>query len=99
MPSEIRQQNETAVVKPDEDIVASVVESLRQELQQAVQETSRVALDLEKVEMVDSMGLGLLIATHNSLSESGSALEVRNVNNDILNLFKTMRLDHHFRIV
>ncbi len=99
MQSEISQDNGKTVVKPDQDIVSSVVESLRSELQQAVRESAQVALDLEQVEMVDSMGLGLLIATHNSLQESGAALEIRNVNQDILSLFKTMRLDHHFHIV
>jgi anti-anti-sigma factor len=48
--------------------------------------------------VVDSSGIGLLIATHNSLKTKGGSLRVANASPDILNLFKAMRLDRHFTV-
>ena len=97
--SKIERQEGKIIVQPEEDIVASMVDDFTNELRGFVEngETDLV-LDLQQVKMIDSMGLGALIATHNSLVKRDSQLEVKNANEDILNLFKTMRLDHHFRI-
>ena len=43
-------------------------------------------------------GIGLLIATHNSLKAKGGRLRVVNVSPEILNLFKAIRLDRHFAV-
>lgn len=97
--SKIDRQDGKVIVQPEEDIVASTVDDFRKELKELVEDGEiNLALDLQQVKMIDSMGLGALISTHNSLVKRDSQLEVLNVNEDILNLFKTMRLDHHFQI-
>jgi len=86
-----------AVLKPGEDIVASMAVTFKETLRKAASENpGGLTLDLEGVEMVDSVGLGLLVATHNSLSKQSGRLTLVNVSPDILSLLKAMRLDKHF---
>ena len=49
--------------------------------------------------MIDSSGIGLLIASRNSLLDSGgNEIELINTSDEIRGLFTAMRLDHHFTI-
>jgi anti-anti-sigma factor len=97
--SEITKDGDGIIVKPGQDVVASVVPELRKELQPLVGEGPKeLVIDLSGVEMVDSVGIGLFIATHNSMSKSGGKFVVTNVSKDIYNLFKTMRLHQHFEV-
>ena len=93
----MREQNKT-IVKFDKDLVASVVPELKQELKEIIEQGEDLAVDLQDINIVDSKGIGLLIATHNSLQENNKVLEVLNPSDDVFNLFKSMRLDKHFRI-
>ncbi|MBT8762496.1 STAS domain-containing protein [Desulfohalobiaceae bacterium Ax17] len=84
------------VLTIDGDIVSTSSEELKEKLHKAVGEDPKIlVLDFKNVEYVDSIGIGIIIATHNSLRNKGAKLKLINVNNDILNLFKTMRLDKH----
>ncbi len=88
---------ETAVIHPRGDIVASGLERIRSVIQETVADHSGpVAIDLADAVLVDSMGIGLLIATQNTLEQSGRKLILRNAGRDLRNLFRTMRLDKHF---
>ena len=98
--SEITRQGETVQLTPRGDIVAAVVQELRQELKTLVDEGARhLVLDCAEVDMVDSVGIGLLIATHNSLKARGGGLALIRVGDDIAGLFKAMRLDKHFELL
>ena len=95
--SEITKDGDKVIVKPGTDIVASMVKQLKEEMKQALDDGAvEMAVDLSGVEMMDSMGIGLLIAAHNSLEKNGGQLELLNTSVDILNLLKNMRLDKHF---
>jgi anti-sigma B factor antagonist len=97
--SEIRREGESVIVKPGRDVVASMVNEFRDELHSLVQETSgEITIDLDGVEMVDSVGIGVIIATHNSLNKADRKLKVVNVSKEIYSLFTTMRLDRHFMV-
>ena len=56
------------------------------------------AIDMTDVAMIDSIGLGVLIAAHNFLNKKGGKLSVNHVSDHIFSLFKTMRLDKHFDV-
>jgi len=87
------------IVKPQQNIVALVSDILRQELKRLIDEgAGELTIDLTGVDIIDSTGLGLLIATHNSLKKKGYNLVVTNANADIRELFKSMRLDQHFAV-
>ena len=55
-------------------------------------------MDLSDVLMVDSCGIGLLIAAHNSLKKVGGRLAVIHASVDTLELFQTMRMHQHFSV-
>ena len=98
--SDIRRDGNSAVIMPGSDIVASMAEPLRQELKKLMDSgVEDITIDFTGVEMLDSMGIGLLIAAHNSLSQKGAKLKVANAGKDILGLLGTMRLNMHFEIL
>lgn len=97
--TEISRDGSSAVVKPGADIVASNAKELREELKNLIDLGIReLVVDLGAVEMIDSVGLGLLIAVHNSLSKTDGTLTVINASKDLEGLFKSMRLDRHFAV-
>ena len=57
-----------------------------------------MVLDFSQVQSIDSVGIGLLVATHNSLAKVGGSLSLANVGQDIFQLFTLMRLDKHFSV-
>ncbi len=97
--SEITKEDKQTTIKPGQDVVASMTNDFKAELQSLIQDSPEtLIIDLEGVEMVDSVGIGVMIATHNSLLKTGGTIQVVNVAEDIFNLFSTMRLDRHFTI-
>lgn len=96
----IKKDGNQVIVKPGKDVVASMANEFRAELNSQIQESpSELVIDLSGVEMVDSVGIGVIIATHNSLDQKGGKLKVINIAEDIYGLFSTMRLDRHFTVV
>ncbi len=94
-----RNGEHTAVVQPAGDVVAAQVPELRTALRSAVAEGVRdMTLDFAAVQMVDSTGLGLLIAAHNSMRKVGGRLEVIHASKEILQLFQSMRIHQHFKV-
>jgi anti-anti-sigma factor len=94
-----REENK-AVVRPAGDtIVAATIPELRAELRGIVSEGIRdLVVDLAGVRMVDSSGIGLLMAAHNSLRRSGGQLTIVNASTDLLELFRSMRMHQHFSV-
>jgi anti-anti-sigma factor len=88
-----------AVIEPAGDIVAASVDELRSILKEAMDNGARqLVIDFGKVRMLDSRGIGLLIAAHNSLRRQGGTLELVGVSKDILELLQMMRMHQHFRV-
>ncbi len=97
--SEIVQDGRKATVVVKDDLVGSRIESVRQELLDLMnQGVVTVVIDLDGVQTVDSLGMGLLVATHNSLKAKQGQLALINVNAKIFNVLSIMRLDKHFSI-
>lgn len=87
------------VVSPGGAIVASMAQDFRTRLKDAATASpGGFAVDCSGVDQIDSVGLGVLIAAHNSLSKTGGRLALVNVSEDVLRLLKAMRLDKHFLI-
>jgi len=86
-------------VKPGKDIVTSMAENFKGELLNFIKEgVKELTVDINGVGMIDSVGLGVLIAAHNSLKKNGGIFNVINASEDIYKLFKVMRLDRHFEV-
>ncbi len=55
-------------------------------------------LNLDKIEVIDSKGVGVIATTLQTLEELQKALVISNVNSNCLNVLKTLRLDRMIRI-
>ena len=87
------------VLTLEEDVIAAKSEDVKQKLKDAIAgELSFLTLDLDKVEQVDSVGMGVLIATYNSLRKREVGFKLINVGQNIYDLFQVMRLNKHFEI-
>jgi anti-anti-sigma factor len=95
----VLQEGDKTVIKPNFDVVAALLPELRDTLKLAVNGGAKeVCVDMSHVTMIDSLGLGLIIATHNSLNTAGGRLSVINASKDVYDLFRNMRLDKHFAV-
>jgi anti-anti-sigma factor len=70
-----------------------LVPELQQALKAEVEKgTQQIIFDLSETRMVDSSGIGLLIAASNSLSQKNGKLSIINTAPEILRLMQSMRL-------
>lgn len=95
----ITQEGAQATFTPPKDLTASTVPDLREAIKQLVAGGTRtLTIDLSNVLIVDSSGIGLLVAVHNSLSRLEGKLLVTNTSPNLMDLFRAFRLDKHFSI-
>lgn len=92
--------NEATVrITLENNVSATNTQNLRDLFKQHMNDGARnLELDFSKVASIDSVGIGLLVATHNSLVKAGGKLSLCNVSQDICQLFTLMRLDKHFHV-
>jgi len=96
---EIIREGSTATVTPAVNVVSSNVAEMRTLIKGIIAEgCSAITMDLKGVEIVDSTGIGLLIAVHNTLLKVDGKIAIINASKDLLDLFKAMRLDQHFSV-
>ena len=89
----IEQKEQQGSVKLTGDLTAVLVPELQAGLKEMLNNGAReLEFDLANTTMLDSSGMGLLIAAANSLSHSGGKLRVTNVCPDIFRLLQSMRL-------
>lgn len=103
MPQDLNNPSEQDVIikfyKPEGDITASSAPIIRTELKNLIADGVRdLVVDLINTHVIDSTGIGLLVATHNSLQRLNGKLSLKNVSTDLLDLLKAFRLDKHFNI-
>ncbi len=90
--SKIIKRGSDVIVIPEKNIAASMSDEFRAELKALIQETAcDLTLDLVGVKAIDSIGIGIIIAAHNSLKEIGKKLKVINVSEDIYLIFNSMQ--------
>jgi anti-anti-sigma factor len=89
----IEQENEESSVKLAGDFTAVMIPSLQASLKEMLEKGTRdLAFDLASTQMLDSSGIGLLIAAANTLTARGGRISVTNVCPDIFRLLQNMRL-------
>lgn len=95
----MQEKPNSGVWVPTVNLVAANISAAKEEVRKLVAgSTGEFVVDLSSVNMVDSKGLGLLIATYNSLEPEGRSMRVIGANNDLVDLFKMMRFDRHMKI-
>jgi serine/threonine-protein kinase RsbW len=89
----IEQNDRQGSVKLSGDLTAILVPDLQAGLKEALGKGVRdLVFDLGSATMLDSSGMGLLIATANSVAPNGGKVRVTNVCPDIFRLLQSMRL-------
>lgn len=97
--STLTKDGDVVTLKTGTAINAQNAEGLKVQLRQVVEEGARrIVFDLAETDVIDSIGLGLLVATHNSLSRQGSKLELINAREKVCKVLFLMRLDRYFSI-
>lgn len=87
------QKDQQGSVRLNGDLTAALVPELQATLKEMMGKGAReLVFDLTNTAMLDSSGMGLLIAATNSLAPVGGVLRVTNVCPDIVRLLKSMRL-------
>ena len=89
----IEQKDHEGSVKLMGDLTAILVPELQAGLMESLNKGAlELEFDLSKTTMLDSSGIGLLIATANSLTHKGGKVRVTNVCPNIYRLLQSMRL-------
>lgn len=97
--SKIEKRDDKTIVEPAQDLVQSTAQGFRKELLLLVEEgTRKLVIDLINVKIIDSIGIGVLIAATNSLGKVKGKLRIVNASQDLCKVFKMMRLDQHFEL-
>ena len=81
------------VITPESDIVGNSSHELKKELSVFIENGKiDIKLDLHKVRMIDSLGIGVLVATRNALRQANGGFCIVNLNEDLTELFSNMRI-------
>ena len=89
----IEEKDKQGLVTLTGDLTAVLVPDLQAGLKELINGGAReLVFDLANTAMLDSSGMGLLIAAANSLAPNGGKVRVTNVCPDIFRLLQSMRL-------
>ncbi len=89
----VEQEGQQGSVRLQGDLTAIVVPDLQADLKEMLDQGAReLVFDLSRTAMLDSSGMGLLIAAANSVVPQGGKVRVTNVGPDIFRLLQSMRL-------
>lgn len=95
----VEREGDSALLRFSDNLVSEAVEDLRGTLKKLLSEDLiNLTMNFQSVDMIDSMGIGLLVSTHNSLTARGGKLVINNLSPDLLELFTVMRLNEFFTI-
>jgi len=93
MVSSVERLSETALlIAPGDSLVANNVAGLKRELEELVQRTAQVVVDLSQVQFIDSAGCGVLLQFHKRLKEKGGGLAVCCISAPVRALFELVRI-------
>jgi serine/threonine-protein kinase RsbW len=89
----IEQNDQQGSIRLTGDLTAVLVPDLQAGLKEVLNKGARdLTFDLAGTTMLDSSGMGLLIAAANTLASKGGKIRVTNVSPDIFRLLQSMRL-------
>ena len=98
MPVSVRKQGTIAVLAIEGKLaMGGTLDEFRSKWAQAVSAGAQnLVIDLSKVPMVDSSGIGSLIRCHSAVNANGGKVKLAGVNDVVRQSFKTTRLDKVF---
>jgi anti-anti-sigma factor len=97
--TQVIQAGAQATIVLGEKLAASEVPNLKSEMKRLIEAgVTSMFLDCTKLVMMDSTGIGCLVAAHNSLTKLNGSLSMTQVSSDIHDLLSSMRLDRRIKI-
>jgi anti-anti-sigma factor len=85
----------------EKDLIAPNVKKMNVVLDEALKEIDsidEVVIDLNNIENIDSVGVSFVVSLYKNISNEGLEFRIINASDDIIQLFKLMRLDEFFII-
>jgi len=80
-------------------LAADIADNLRKLLKERINNGAmKIVVDLSKVDFIDSLGIGAIVAGKKSLKDGGE-LVLAGANRNVLTMFKLTRLDKEFQIL
>lgn len=94
MATTVRYKDGVTILEPSGKIMGTGVSELREVITAEVDasDTPKILIDFEKVNMMDSSGLGTLMRAHVTITRQGGRVGVLNVGKNIKNLIVRSRL-------
>ena len=88
------------IIRPSRDnITAEKAEGLNTKLFNLIDKgVYQLTVDFKNVKFVDPVGLSVIAAAHNTLSNVGEKMILKNIAEDISNIFDILGLNEHFEI-
>ena len=81
------------------DFTSELLNDFRSTVQQEIDAgNTSLTIDFTDAVIIDSMGIGCLVATHNTLKQKDGTLQLINVPENLRDVLKIMRLDRIFPI-
>jgi anti-anti-sigma factor len=90
-------ETEAKIVRPGRDIIEDKAESLNKKLFKTIdQGVSQLTLDFKNVKSADLVGLSVIAAAYNTLSNAGAKMALKNIPREIDTLLNALGLSEHF---
>lgn len=91
--------NNTKVLKPSGILNAISANKIRRDINDSINEGYNVILvDLEKIDFVDSSGLGALVAAAQNVNSTGGQMFICSLNEQVKMLFELTKMERIFKI-
>ncbi|MDZ5711462.1 STAS domain-containing protein [Jeotgalibacillus haloalkalitolerans] len=89
---EIKQEGSHVLVIFEGDLDIDCTETVEDELIPALTNYKSVTIEFEKVEFVDSSGMGLLLNLVQSLKDEGITVRIRQVREEVMEVFDLLQI-------
>jgi len=96
----VKTEGNKAIIFFEGNVVASIAEDVKNALNSilANDNIKNLEIDFSKVEIIDSVGIIIIIDCYNILQQKEGTIAIKNVNDNIKRVFSLMNLDAHFAI-
>lgn len=99
MENTIVEKDNITIIRLDGEIDVTMAPRLKKLFQETIESgKNRILVDLEKVEFIDSSGLGILVVAFKLAKAKKGALVFANPGAQVLKTIQLTRLDKHFEI-
>ncbi|HCG62672.1 MAG TPA: anti-sigma factor antagonist [Sphaerochaeta sp.] len=88
----IQEQHALVLVPTTSTLTAANAKEFKASLEEHIEQTKALVLDLEKITFIDSSGLGVLLFALKRLNQKGGELKLCNVTKPVRVLFELVRL-------